>query len=256
MIWTEDLREQVRAMISREMSAKEIAEALNLSHHAVIAAIRYYQLGTARHDRVLPESQKREILALHNKQWPSSLIARELGITKSRVVNYLRKCEVKEYHLQKGGKIQTRKFWDEQEFNNLLRDQEYKSTEALCGIHGRSVDSIKSKLCDNGLSLSQGRLTFKEIASQIGISRNALSRRCRKIGILARTVQKSRTGKKLITKGIAYHEARWLLESFLEDPGNTFVKKSTLTKWITYYKDVMEAPYTHDLPERYPQGSC
>jgi len=186
--WTEG---EIAWVLQNHMrvSCKEAAEHLGKSYTAVSLFLLKRKLKCA--SGIVNKwsgEQQRMLFKLTEEQKTNGEIAKMIGKTYGAVVARKRELGIREHwkvHQVTGKRFKARA-WTREEFNQVLGRVEFRTVTRLAREMKRSPHSIVMKLRSKGVSPSQGRVTFKELATTINCSPTWLVRKAREIHIWAR----------------------------------------------------------------------
>jgi DNA-binding CsgD family transcriptional regulator len=237
--WPDERHDEFLRLIQSGNTVYEIAEAMGITVMMVKNRTRYHQLKASPKLRVpsLTVEVKSRILNLHGQQWGVKYIAKETGISDARIRKYLREMGIKEFHYERGGKTVTHRKWTPEEELTLLNMQESDSTRAIAKRLNRSVSEVQNHAAQKGMALSQGRLTIKDFAEEVGITKEGMSRRIKSLGIISRT----KKGDTYHTRGLSPFECMKVLSDLLKNPGMFSFSNKRVKELLNYYQDLRDA---------------
>lgn len=217
----------------------EIADIMGITVTMAKNRSRHYRLKITPKLRVpsLTVEIKSRILNLHGQQWGVKYIAKETGISDARIRKYLREMGIVEFHYERRGKTITHKRWTPEEELLLLNMQESDSTRAIAKRLNRSVSEVQNHAAQKGMALSQGRLTIKDFAEEVGITKEGMSRRIKSLGIISRT----KKGDTYHTRGLSPFECVKVLSNLLENSGMFSFSNKRVKELLNYYQDLRDA---------------
>jgi len=237
--WPEEKHAKFLQLIQAGNTVYEIAEIMGITVAMVKNRTRYHRIKASPKLRVpdLTVEVKSRILSLHGQQWGVKYIAKETGISGARIRKYLREMGIKEFHYERDGKTVTHRKWTPEEELILLNMQESDSTRAIAKRLNRSVSEVQQHAVQKGMALSQGRLTIKEFAEEVGITEKGMSYRMKALGIYSRT----KKGNIYHTRGLSPFECAKVLSDLLKNPGMFSFSNKRVKELLNYYQDLRDA---------------
>lgn len=237
--WSDEKHEEFVRLVQAGNTVYEIAEAMGITVAMAKNRTRRYQIKASPKLRVPPLTAelKSRIMNLHTQQWGVKYIAKETGISDARIRKFFREMGVKEFHYERGGKTVTHKKWTSEEELTLLNMQESDSTRAIAKRLNRSVSTVQQHAVQKGIVLSQGRLTIKDFAEEVGITKEGMSRRIKSLGIISRT----KKGDTYHTRGLSPFECVKVLSDLLKNPGMFSFSNKRVKELLNYYQDLRDA---------------
>lgn len=237
--WPPEKHEEFLRLVEAGHTAYEIAEKMSVTVTMVKNRGCHYNLKIAPKLRFPPLTTelKSRIMDLHGKQWGVKYIAKETGISAERVRKFLRDMGVVEFHYDRGGKTVTHRKWTPEEDMILLTMQESDSTRVIAKRLKRSISELQNHAAQRGIVLSQGRLTIKAFAEEVGITKEGMSRRIRALGITSRT----KKGSICHTRGLSPSECVKVLLDLQENPGMFSFSHKRVKELLRYYQDLRDA---------------